>query len=154
MIFVTTGAQLPFDRFVRMIDGLAGCIEEKVVAQFISDKYHSRNLELTGFISPATFGKYVSDARIVVAHAGMGSIISALELEKPVIVLPRQASLGEHRNDHQVATAEQMSELGYVFYAHDYDEMKALIMAENLPPLRKISKQASPRLIQAIINEI
>ena len=154
MIFVTTGAQLPFDRFVRMIDGLAGCIEEKVVAQFIPDKYHSRNLELTGFISPATFGKYVSDARIVVAHAGMGSIISALEVEKPVIVLPRQASLGEHRNDHQVATAERMSELGYVLYAHDYDEMKTFILAENLPPLRKISKQASASLIQAIINEI
>lgn len=154
MIFATTGAQLPFDRLVKMLDDIAPTIDEKIVAQFIQSTYRPRNLDVTGFVSPADFGKYVADARIVVAHAGMGSIISALELGKPVVVLPRLASMGEHRNDHQVATAERLTELGYVFYAHDYDELSAFIRAESLPPLRKISTQASSRLVQAIINEI
>ncbi|MCE8014977.1 hypothetical protein HOP62_02670 [Halomonas sp. MCCC 1A17488] len=45
-------------------------------------------------------------ADLVVTHAGMGNIIACLEAGKPLILLPRQASLGEHRNDHQLDTAE------------------------------------------------
>ncbi|MDE6861019.1 MAG: glycosyl transferase family 28 [Duncaniella sp.] len=154
MIFATTGVQLPFDRFVRILDDIAGSIDEKIVAQFLPDKYVPANLKVTGFISPIDFDEYVQNSRIVVAHAGMGSIISALNFEKPVIVMPRQSSVGEHRNDHQIATAIKMAELGYVFYAHDKEELKALLTAASLPPLKKIASRASDRLTNAILNEI
>lgn len=32
--------------------------------------------------------------------------------DKPIIIVPRLASLMEHRNDHQIATAMRMDELG------------------------------------------
>ncbi len=154
MIFATSGVQLPFDRFVRMLDTIAGSIDEKIVAQFVSDRYTPENLDVTGFISPTDFESYVSEARIVVAHAGMGSIISALSYEKPVIVVPRESSMREHRNDHQIATAIKMAELGYVFYAHDESELRTLLTANDLPALKKISSQASGTLIDAIVNEL
>ena len=55
---------------------------------------------------------------MIYAHAGMGTILSALKQDKPIIIVPRLASLKEHRNDHQIATAMRMDELGYVYVAY------------------------------------
>lgn len=52
------------------------------------------------------FDKLCHDARLIVAHAGMGTIISAMTKGKPIIVFPRIAALGEHRNEHQLATSK------------------------------------------------
>ena len=46
----------------------------------------------------------IAGARLVVAHAGVGSVVSAGEQGKPIVVLPRRAALGEHTSDHQVET--------------------------------------------------
>ena len=59
----------------------------------------------------------------MIAHAGMGSIITALELGKPIMVMPRRASLGEHRNDHQVATAKRFAEQGRIMVAFNEKEL-------------------------------
>ena len=36
---------------------------------------------------------------MIVAHAGMGTIISAMQHQKPIIIFPRIAALGEHRTN-------------------------------------------------------
>ena len=51
----------------------------------------------------------MESADFVVAHAGMGSIITALTLAKPLMILPRRADLGEQRNEHQAATAARFA---------------------------------------------
>ena len=61
---------------------------------------------------------------MIVAHAGMGTIISAMQHQKPIIIFPRIAALGEHRNEHQMATAKKMKELGYVHVAFNEKELK------------------------------
>lgn len=47
-------------------------------------------------------------AQVIVSHAGMGSLLTALRHRRPILIMPRKASLGEHRNDHQMATARWM----------------------------------------------
>ena len=59
----------------------------------------------------------------MISHAGMGSIITALELGKRIIVMPRRANLGEHRNDHQLATAKRLSEQGRIMVAFTEQEL-------------------------------
>ena len=49
----------------------------------------------------------------------MGTILTALEIGKPLLVMPRRASLGEHRNEHQLATAHRFAEVGRVRVAFD-----------------------------------
>ena len=49
----------------------------------------------------------------------MGTIITALELGKPILVVPRLGKLGETRNDHQVATAKRLAEDELVLAAYD-----------------------------------
>lgn len=124
MIFVTIGTQAPFDRLIKAIDEIAPQLNgEKVIAQVFESAYQVKNLETVGFLSPDAFNELFNEARLVVAHAGMGTIISALTMAKPLLILPRLASMGEHRNDHQIATAKKMQDLGYVEVAFDDKEL-------------------------------
>jgi UDP-N-acetylglucosamine transferase subunit ALG13 len=57
----------------------------------------------------------------------MGSILSALSLGKPLLILPRREDLGEHRNDHQRATAGWVAGRRGVFVAADEAELPGLL---------------------------
>ena len=120
MIFLTVGTQVPFDRLVSAVDRWAG--EDpgrRVIAQIGPTSLRPRHFEWSDFISPADCRKRLREADLVVSHAGMGTILSALELGTPALVMPRRAALGEHRNDHQLATARRFAQIGGVTVAFD-----------------------------------
>ena len=113
MIFVTVGTQGQFDRLIRTVDRWAGLRgRTDVFAQTGPSAYRPIHIRSKPFIDPIEFRQHVELASLVIAHAGMGSIITALELGKRIIVMPRRADLGEHRNDHQVATAKRFAAQG------------------------------------------
>ena len=100
------------------------------------------------FVDPAEFRERVESASVVVAHAGMGSIITALELGKPIIVMPRRGDLGEHRNDHQLATARRFAEQGRIIVTFNERELlETLDQHVVLHEAQRLSMQASPQLI-------
>lgn len=150
MIFVTIGTQAPFDRFIRSVDLIASKTNEKVVAQTYKGIYIPQHIEYVDFLPPNEFNRLFNEARLIVAHAGMGTIISALAKKKPIIIMPRLASLGEHRNDHQMATAMKMNELGYVYVAYDNRQLETLILDQNLKPLYELEENQSERLADSI----
>lgn len=154
MIFVTTGTQEPFDRFLEIIDSIAPDIDEELVVQACSDGYTPRNYTLRGFIAPDEFDGIMERARLIVAHAGMGTILTAMQMQKPIIIFPRKASLGEHRNDHQMATARRMAELRYVHVAYDADDLRRLISTPDLQPLHTVGEFASDSLIASLATFI
>ena len=127
MIFVTVGEQLPFDRLIKSMDAWAKTTNHEVFAQIGRSTYQPTTLQFDHFLDHNSFQSCLQQASLIVAHAGMGTIISALELNKPVIVVPRKASLGEHRNDHQLATAKRFSALHYVKVAFDQEELYSAI---------------------------
>jgi hypothetical protein len=49
----------------------------------------------------------------------MGTILTAAELGKPLILMPRRAKFGEHRNDHQQDTVREMARLSNVSVVED-----------------------------------
>ena len=153
MIFATIGTQAPFDRFVKMLDEVCEGIDEEVICQTIGCTYDAKNIRIIGFVAPDEFNKIFAEARLVIAHAGMGTILSALKQQKPLIVVPRLASLGEHRNDHQMATAMRMHELGYVNVAYDKAQLKDLL-SSNLKPMKIIGDSASESLVNSIAEFI
>ena len=75
------------------------------------------------FCSPDNFTSNIKIARVIITHAGIGTIIQAVELEKPVIVVPRKASLGEHVDDHQYITAETLEKEGKILVAYEVSEL-------------------------------
>ncbi|TBO43333.1 glycosyltransferase [Pedobacter kyonggii] len=154
MIFVTIGTQISFDRFIEAIDEVATLIDEPIIAQVFKGSYQTKNVKTVDFLNPDEFNKLMEEARLIVGHAGMGTILSALKYEKPIIIFPRMASLGEHRNDHQMVTAMRMNELGYVHVAYDRKQLKALILNKDLQPLKKLNSNPSNNMIDFIINSV
>ena len=126
MIFVTVGTQLAFDRLVGAVDRWAAARPRGAVfAQIGPSALHPRHIAHERFIPPAECRERMRAAEAIVAHAGMGTILTALEMGKPLLVMPRRAALGEHRNDHQLATARRFAELGSVGVAFHEDELRA-----------------------------
>ena len=150
MIFLTIGTQLPFDRLVRIMDGLAPQLNEEVVAQVNQCDFTPKNIKTVDFLAPDEFNGLFVKARLIVSHAGMGTILSALQKGKPIVVFPRIAALGEHRNEHQLATARKFKESGIVNVAMDETELRDYLLCKDLHPLQHISDKASASLIQSI----
>lgn len=108
MIFLTVGTQEPFDRLARAVDAWAAAHPMPVFGQLGALKpgsYRPQHFEWREFIDADEYQRRLQDCRLLVAHVGMGSIISALTAGRPLVMLARRASLGEHRNEHQLATA-------------------------------------------------
>lgn len=115
MIFATVGTQLPFDRLLRALDTWAGFhAGVPVIAQTGQSAASFPHLQTLVHLDQQAYARTFSAAQVVVAHAGMGTILTALDLGKPLILMPRRADLGEHRNDHQRDTAAQMARLSNV----------------------------------------
>src|SRR5450432_3541007 len=81
----------------------------------------------------------------------MGTILTALRHSKPLLVMPRRFAFGEQRNDHQLATAKHLLELGKISVA--FDETELLARLSNMDALGAravIGPYASPELITAL----
>lgn len=152
MIFATVGTQGQFDRLIRTIDEWAGVNgRTDIFAQTGPSDYRPRHIRTERFIDATEFRGRVEAASLVISHAGMGSIITALELGKRIIVMPRRASFGEHRNDHQLATAKRFAEQGAIMVVFSEQELiDRLNRLQGLNETERLTAQASPHLISAI----
>ena len=120
MIFATVGTQLPFDRLLLALDAWAAANRDvPVLAQTGATGRRFGHIQTVGHLGQPDYRRHIEAARLVVAHAGMGTILSAVELGKPAILMPRRASLGEHRNEHQTDTAREMARLSNVTVVED-----------------------------------
>lgn len=154
MIFCTIGTQAPFDRFIKMIDEVAPALQEEVIVQTLKGAYVPQNVKVVEFLTPKEFNELFAKARLIVAHAGMGTIISALCQDKPIVVFPRRRELKEHRSNHQIATADKLKELGYLYVVESAEQLKTLLLTSELKPLCHIGPIASSSLIDAVRQDI
>ncbi len=152
MIFVTVGGQLPFDRLVRTVDEWAAEHgRQDVFAQIGGGGYEPRHVAWERFLSPSEFQERMTSAELVVGHAGVGTILTSLELQVPLVVFPRRAEHREHRSVHQLGTARYFAEGGHVVAAYDPAELVRCIDAAlrdgraGAPP-----GPASPELVARI----
>ena len=128
MILVTTGGQTPFDRLVRAADSWAETHgRSDFFAQIGTGEYQPRAMPWTRFLPADELRRRVADAELVVSHAGMGTILTCLELGVRVLVMPRRASLRETRNEHQLATARYLKQRALVAVADDEESLWRLI---------------------------
>jgi len=152
MIFVTVGAQMPFDRLTRTVEEWAARTgRDDVFAQTGRGQYTPTHIAHTPFIDPTEFRRRLFDASVVITHAGMGTILTALELETPVVVMPRRGSLKETRNDHQVGTARAFGESHGVTVAWTEDELGDwLDQLGDVPAPNRVASHASIGLLSQL----
>ena len=153
MIFVTVGTMFPFDRLVRAIDEIAPFFAGEEFASQIGDsEYRPRNMSHWPMLSMQEFAGNVSRSKLIVAHAGMGSVITALGAQKPIVLLPRRQELGEHTTDHQVATANWLMRKKGVHVAMHEDELRRSVETalSNGETIEALSPHAQPELIERL----
>lgn len=135
MIFLTVCTQLPFDRLVSAVDSFAKVSTYPVVAQIGRSNYKAKHMVTNQFLKPDEINQAFSRSKVVVSHAGMGSIINCLRLKKPIIIFPRLSKFKEHRNDHQLDTLASFSNVQGVYVAQDEHELNFLLGdIESLKP--------------------
>lgn len=128
MILVTVGAQMPFPRLVDAVDEWASQNPDvEVLAQISSQDPPPRHLTHVELLSPDELRARIAAAEVVVAHAGMGTIITCLELGTPLIVLAREGKRRETRNDHQRATVEHFGTKPGIWAADDTAHLARLL---------------------------
>lgn len=152
MILVTVGTDLPFDRMMRVVDDWAyqnG--RQDVFAQIGQGGWEPPHIRFAHFLTPLEFNQYFASAHVIVAHAGMGTILTALHYGKPILVMPKKANLGEHRSEHQTATACRMLEFGGVSVAFDEQDLRCrLDRLDELAQPRSIGFTASDSLLEGL----
>lgn len=148
MILVTVGTELPFDRLIQTVDAWARETgRTDVLAQIGAGGWKPTFIQSREFIEPPEFRTALAAADLVIAHAGMGTILSTLRAGVPLLVMPRRASLGEHRSEHQLATAHRLSALKGIAVAADELELRSrLDRLHELKVLERIGPYAGATL--------
>lgn len=159
MIFVTIGTHEPFDRLVRAVDDWYGKSDKsQVIFGQVTEKglkgYRPKHFDATDRLSPADYSVRFSKADLIVSHAGMGSIITALQMGKPIVVMPRRAHLGETRNDHQFTTAKMIGDHSSIYVAEDEKKfagtMDRALVEIKTSERNQISEYAEPAFTDAL----
>lgn len=119
MIFVTIGSAFPFDRLIRAMDNWAAETGRgaECFAQIGKGSYRPSHMDWCESLPEAEFAAAVQRASLIVSHAGMGSVITAMRFATPIVILPRRFDTGEHTTDHQMATARWLEGKEGVFVA-------------------------------------
>lgn len=156
MIFVTVGMQLGFDRLIRAMDEWAERMpDETVFAQIGDGEYIPKHMDCARRLGGIDFADCANRSDLIVAHAGIGSLVTALEACKPIIVLPRLADLKEHRNNHQYEGATSFfGELGAFVALDKFDLFELLGRRRKLLPAASHRPDTSVNLNRAINNFI
>lgn len=140
MILVLLGTQdKSFSRLLAEVDRQIGngTIREKVVVQAGHTAYASENMEIFSFIPKEQMESLILEARIVITHAGVGSILECLRLGKKTIAAARLRAFREHTNDHQLEILKVFGDQGCILALNQVSDLhEALLKAESfeVPP--------------------
>jgi UDP-N-acetylglucosamine transferase subunit ALG13 len=130
MILVTVGTnEQPFDRLVRAAASIDG--SEQLLVQYGSSAVeHGRGIWID-FMTFDELAAHMRDARLVVCHAGVGSIMLARRCGKTPLVIPRRLHLREAVDDHQLVLARRLESDGLVKLLEDERELSGAVARDG-----------------------
>ena len=143
MILVLLGTQdKPFNRLLKEISNLKKnkVIKDKVIAQIGCSNFEDDMIEIFDFKPKEDIEKLIEDARVIIAHAGVGTLTECLSRNKKIIAVPRLKKHGEHTNDHQLQITKEFAAKNYVLPLYDVKKLEiALDDIKKFKPNKYIS---------------
>jgi UDP-N-acetylglucosamine transferase subunit ALG13 len=128
MILVTTGTnEQPFDRLVRAAADLSR--REEAFVQYGASREPHGPGEWVEFLGFDELADRMREARVVVCHAGVGSIMLARKCGHRPVVVPRRVGLGEAVDDHQLQMGRRLHASGLVTLVEDESDLPAVVGA-------------------------
>lgn len=135
MIFIALGTQkFQFNRLLKLVDKLVEekKINDKVFAQIGYSDYKPRNYRFVEFLNKDDFEDNINMCNLLITHGGVGTIISGLNKDKSIIVVPRLAKYYEHVDDHQCEIAKAFSRKKLVLAYNEKEELDYLIKQSKI----------------------
>lgn len=155
-IFLTVGSMLPFDRLVLAMDDWARLnLSAEVFAQVGRGAAAPSHMKYVEMVDPAEYRKHFAWADVVVSHVGMGTVITAAELGKPLVLLARRPKLQEVTSNHQIATANWLGKRPGVLIAETVSDIPDLIAKSVFAAgVENICTDSRKQLLETIRNFI
>ena len=125
ILFATGASQFPFDRLLRAIEARPD--GERIVVQHGCSAVQPEDAECVDFLPMPELAALVREARVVVTHAGVGSILLCLTNGRSPVVVPRLKRFGETVDDHQLESARRFAEAGLVTLVEDPGDLAAAL---------------------------
>jgi len=144
MIFVTIGTTEPFDRLLAAVGELR---DPELVVQCGDGSIRPERATCVSYLTYDELVEHVRRARLVVSHAGVGTILTALANGKRPLVVPRLKQFGEAVDDHQVELAGRLAKLGLVTLVEEPRELAAAAETACTGTLRSTPQAAMGGLV-------
>ncbi len=149
MIYVTVGTLfLDFPRLINEVDRIAASYDELVIVQKGLGTTSPSHCQYFDFKPREEILRLQQQARVIVAHAGIGSVLDALNVRRPLIVVPRLKKYGEHLTDHQIDLARGIERRGWGRVIWEIEELEEACLNPPPPPLDYCSSRH--RLVSAV----
>lgn len=126
-VFATLGT---FDAPFARMDELAALLARngrRVLYQYgMASPKPAENLTAVQWLPFDEMTRRLRETPVVVAHSGVGILMSSLRQGRRPVVVPRRAAFGEHVDDHQLQIARKLAERGLVVALLDEVEPAAM----------------------------
>jgi UDP-N-acetylglucosamine transferase subunit ALG13 len=124
-VLITVGTnEAPFDRLVEAAGLIHG---EPVVVQHGASAVRPAGARCLEFLPFEELDRLMSTSRVVVTHAGIGSVATALSHGRRPVIVPRLHRLGEAVDDHQVFFARKLAAAGLATVVEDIAELPVAV---------------------------
>ena len=130
MILVLLGTQdKPFKRLLEAVEKAKKekIIKDKVIAQIGCTIFKSEVIETFDYKEKEEIEKLIDKAKLIITHAGVGTIIECISKNKKVIVVPRRKKNGEHTNDHQLEITKEFEEKKYISAVYNLNKLSDVL---------------------------
>lgn len=147
MILVITGtAPYNFNRFLGAIDKISQELDEEIIMQIGRTNFKPKNIKkFFNFTSEMEMEELYARSRIVISHAGIGTIMNCIIRNKKFIIVPRLSSCNEHFDNHQMEIAREMEKKG-ILVVYDVSNLKDAIKRIDRAPI--VRSKSSDLLIK------
>lgn len=128
MILVITGFHYQnFNRLVKGMDKIGGDISEKVIIQIGHSTYVPQHARWFKFKDDKEIEQLIKKSRVIVSHAGAGTILSVLKYKKPLIIFPRLKKYKEHEDNHQLEITEALAKEKRIIPVYNISKLKTIV---------------------------
>ena len=155
MIFVTVGTeQFPFNRLIKAVDELQDALHNEQIYMQIGHATYLPSCAHTRILSFDEFRQKIIDARIVVSHAGVGTLLMCASLGKKPIMMARRKCYGEHVDDHQQMLAQRLASRGRIILAENPEELQQCLLDNDRHDALVSTPDASETTLGAHLKDL
>jgi UDP-N-acetylglucosamine--N-acetylmuramyl-(pentapeptide) pyrophosphoryl-undecaprenol N-acetylglucosamine transferase len=141
LILLSLGTQQPFPRALDLVEPLARQGRHLIVQHGSTvPRPDMPNSTWVEFMPFAELVDTMAKVESVVCHAGVGTIMTALQAGHTPVVIPRQARYDEHVDDHQLDIATNFEQRGLVRRVTSETDLAPLLTPRNDSGRRPIGR--------------